>query len=725
MKYWLLTTEYPPFIGGGIGTYCSVTAAMFAERGHEVTVFVADASVKDVATRQEGRLRLVRFNTSRTNSSDHLGHVTNISYEFAHIVRHFIESEGKPDIIEAQEYLGIAYYILQYKYLLSPWCVDVPVLITMHSPSQLYMTYNHVPVYRYPNFWICEMERFCLKAADQVISPSRYMVRELKERAVLTREGIAIVPNPFDAGLAGMKDLPNEMSGDGEIIFFGKLTVQKGAFRLFRYFQQLWDGGFNRTLHVIGGQDIVYHPEGRTMGDIVRKKYRKYIESGLLKLEDRIGREDIAARLSKAEVVVIPSDNDNMPYVLFEMMSLGRIVLVSRQGGQSEVVEDGVDGFIFDHNEPVTFATQLERILKLDKTERSRIAANAVLKVTKQYSADSIYGQKLSVLQELLRQPSAPKQLYPFLFEEKKDVSVLHDADDNNLLSVVVPYFNMGAYIDETIASLQRSLYKEMEIIIVNDGSTDELSLQKLDNYRNASGIKVIDIQNSGLATARNLGASSASGTWLAFLDADDTVEPSYHSTAITVLQHYKNVHFVGCWVRYFGNSGNKWPSFNPEPPLILNHNSINSSALVYRRSAFLAGGLNDTSMLFQGYEDYESVISMIDHGFGGVVIPETLFNYRVRHQSMFRVISKSKKLNLYQHISNKHQELYGRFAVDLFNLLNANGPGIVLDNPSLDYHLADNLPIGGRLSRQIIAMVKKNRFVKTMAYKAYKMLKK
>jgi len=162
-----------------------------------------------------------------------------------------------------------------------------------------------------------------------------------------------------------------------------------------------------------------------------------------------------------------------------------------------------------------------------------------------------------------------------------------------------------------------------------------------------------------------------------------------------------------------------------PEPPLILNHNTINSSGLVYKRAAFLAGGKNDADMTFPGFEDYESVIAMLDNGFGGVVFPETLFNYRVRTDSMFRTISRSKKLNLYQFISNKHKQFYATFAADVFNLLNANGPGILLDNPSLDHHLADRLPFGGKLSGKVIGLIKRNRFVKTIAYKVYKMMKK
>ena len=146
MKYWLLTTEYPPFFGGGISTYCYHTANMLNERGHAVSVFINDAAVSDFVSENRNGIRMIRFNPFRTNSSDFLGHATNISYEFAHIIKHFVETEGKPDIIEAQEYLGIAYYLLQYKYMLYDWCKNIPVVITMHSPSFLYMEYNHVPI---------------------------------------------------------------------------------------------------------------------------------------------------------------------------------------------------------------------------------------------------------------------------------------------------------------------------------------------------------------------------------------------------------------------------------------------------------------------------------------------------------------------------------------------------------------------------------------------------
>ena len=226
MNYWLLTSEYPPFFGGGIGTYCAITARMMSEKGHDVTVFVSDNTVRDITLTNQEKIRIVRFNPSRTASSSFLGHVTNLSYEYASIVRHFVEKEGKPDCIETQEYLGIGYYLLQFKFLLYDWCKDIPVLVTMHSPSFLYMEYNHVPMYRYPNYWICEMERFCLQAADLVISPSRYMLQELEKRYKLTNNNVAIVSNPFSDVFTEPRGGDEIVKAD-QIVFFWQANTSK------------------------------------------------------------------------------------------------------------------------------------------------------------------------------------------------------------------------------------------------------------------------------------------------------------------------------------------------------------------------------------------------------------------------------------------------------------------------------------------------------------------
>lgn len=722
MNYWLLTTEYPPFFGGGISTYCYHTALMLADKGHPVSVFINDPSVSDHIAEQREGIRIIRFNPYRTKSSSFLGHTTNISYEFSQIVKLFIEKEGKPDIIEAQEYLGVAYYLLQYKHLRYDWCHDVPVLVTMHSPSFLYMEYNQVPMYKYPNYWICEMERFCLQAATFIISPSKYMLDELQKRFLLTNENIAVIANPYKTLHTA---IPNAGIHNGEIIFYGKLTPQKGAFKLLYYFKKLWNDNFKRPLTIIGGQDIVYQPEDLTMGDWIKKNFNQYIQQGLLKIEGRIKPDEIKNRISKAEIVIVPSMNDNLPYVVFEMMALGKVLLASKQGGHAEVIENDIDGLIFDHELPETFFQQLEKMLALSGEERKKLSQNAFEKVRTQYSPGAIYQKKIKVLEKIIAGDTQKQTGFPFIRPSQKKEYAFQGSGEKGLLSIVVPYYNMGRYIDETIQSILQSDFLNKEIIIVNDGSNDEASIKKLEEYKSNDLIKIISGPNKGLAHTRNTGAEYASGEFLAFLDADDKAGRSYYSSAIRALHAHDNIDFVACWTEYFEGSNKKWPAFLPEPPIILYHNTVNSSALIYKRQSFLAYGKNDTGMSFQGLEDYESVVSILAKGGHGVVLPEVHFYYRVRKDSMIRSISKTKKLLLYQHISNKHKNFYATFASEIFNLLNANGPGIVLDNPSLDYYLAEKLPFRGVISTKIISLIKQNRFIKFIAYRIYRLVKK
>ena len=692
---------------------------MLSQKGHEVTIFVNDTSVDDFTISNSDGGRVVRFNPSSTGASSFLGHVASLSYEFAHITKRFIDEEGKPDIIEAQEYLGIAYYLLQFKYLMYDWSKDLRVLITMHSPAFLYLEYNHVPLFQYPNYWIGEMERFCIQAADAVISPSKFLIDEVGKRFKYSHSNFFVVPNPFDFKVKHEADV----CLNKDIVFFGKLSAQKGTFSLLRYFKSMWEKGFCEPLVLIGGQDIVYHPEGKTMGDVIRRLYKSYIQKGLLRMESQIAPSQIHSRLQRAKVVIVPSTVDNLPYVVMEMMSLGLVVLVSMQGGQAEIVENGLNGFVFDHEEEDSFRVQLERILSLSAEQRAVIGNNAIKRINETYNLEVIYNQKFKVIQNILDKEKGNEN-FPYVRITGKGIN--NEAKSlflGGLFSVVIPYYNMGKYIDETIDSVINSEFALKEIIIVNDGSTDLESISKLESYRDRPLFRVIDVPNQGLASARNLGAVCAQGEYLAFLDADDKVAPDYFAKAISILRQYKNVHFVGAWTQYFEGSSKIWPTFSPEPPLLLFHNLVNSSSLIYKRSSFLAAGLNDKNMPFQGLEDYESVISLVNKGFSGVVLPETLFYYRVRKNSMIRGVSKVKKTILYDYICKKHKDFYAAYSSETTSLLNSNGTGIVLDNPTLDLHL-HSFPYSNILVREVILLLKKSSTLKKIALRAYNYIK-
>lgn len=707
MNYWLLTTEYPPFHGGGISTYCYHTACMLVDHNIKITTFVPDDNVPDykITNTPEGN-RIIHFNTNRSNSAEYLGYAARLSYEFALIVQHIIQIEEKPDLIEAQDYLGISYYLLQFKHLLYPAVKDIPIVITLHSPAFLYLEYNRVPVYRFPDFHTGEMEKEAIKMADWLIAPTEFILEAIQPYIDITASNKTVIRNPY---IVPPHNTANAIERN-KIVYYGKLSPQKGSFELLSYFKTLWENGFKHPLHMIGGTDIVYHPEQLTMGQLASKKYEKYITNGLLLLHGKIKPSAIERELHSAHVIVVPSIVDNLPYVVIESMALGKVVLASAQGGQREMIDHGVNGFLFDHTIAGDFEEKLQLVLSLTDEKIVAIGHAAKAKVAAMYDPALISKQKLPLLNDIIQ----TKQLtttYPFLYQNKyKPVTSI-----GNLLSVVIPYYNMGKYITQCVQSIKTSTYPEIEILIINDGSTDRESLAVLKELEQTGGIKVFNKPNEGLADTRNYGALKAAGDWLAFLDADDLVTPDYYENALRVLKQYTNVFFVGSFVQYFGDTNRKWVTYTPQPPYALVHNPVNSSGLVYKKAAFLNAGQNDKKVDY-GLEDYESVIHLLSVGYNGVVLPEFKFQYRVRGDSMIRKITREKLLYSYKYIAEKHSSYYATFATQINNLLNANGPGFLFDNPTFAVSVNTNTENNSWLYRKAKAFIKKNKTLKKIA---------
>ncbi|MDB3887357.1 glycosyltransferase [bacterium] len=716
MKYWLLTTEFPPIHGGGISTYCWHTAKMMAAQGHVVTIFIND---NDVSSFKEeyptDNVKLIRFNPNQVEIGKALGYEARLSLEFSSIVEKEIIKEGIPDILETQDYLGIGYYTLQKKLLLYKNFKELKVVLTMHAPNFLYLDYNQVPLYNFPDYWTGEMEKASIKMADLVISPSNYLIEELKSRIDFETHLPTRIFNPFIT-----EDNSPASYNNGDIVFFGKLTPQKGAIEMLSYLKKMWDKGFDKPISIIGGGNHLFYPVGKDLIDIIKEKYQSYIQKGLISFEGNMPPEKLIKRLEKAHVIITPSIVDNLPYAVLEAMSMGKIVLGSTNSGHTEVITNKKNGFIFDHKIPGDFETSLLNILSIKKEELLEIGEEAKKRVKQLTNYDIVYNQKIKVLNNLIEKQQEVN-VFPFIERIEKNTQNITQIKTakTDLLSVVIPYYNMGKFIEDTLKSASKITYPNYEIIVVNDGSDCDLSIKKIEELKSKYKFTLYNKENEGLSLTRNFGAEKAQGCYLAFLDADDTVNENYYNNSIEVLEKYDNVSFVGCWAQYFGESTDIWPTFNPEPPYLLTHNMINSSALVYKKDHFLQYGKNDSKLIY-GMEDYDSVISMVKNGARGVAFPEIWWNYRIRKNSMAQSFTKNKELYLYRLISKKHQTFFNMYASEIANLLNHNGSGIFYNNPTS----SNKVSAYRFLPLQVIALIKRNKGLRIIAKKAYQLLK-
>lgn len=118
----------------------------------------------------------------------------------------------------------------------------------------------------------------------------------------------------------------------------------------------------------------------------------------------------------------------------------------------------------------------------------------------------------------------------------------------NCLISVVVPVYNMEKYLARCLDSILRQTYRNIEIIVVNDGSTDESWSICLNYSLSDRRIKIVDQQNLGLSGARNTGLRYASGDYLTFVDSDDWVHPRMIEFLYNSLRdHSSDISFCGC----------------------------------------------------------------------------------------------------------------------------------------------------------------------------------
>ena len=223
------------------------------------------------------------------------------------------------------------------------------------------------------------------------------------------------------------------------------------------------------------------------------------------------------------------------------------------------------------------------------------------------------------------------------------------------LVSVIIPCFNHGRYLDEAVNSVLLQTFQDFEIIIVNDGSTDSFTNELLLDYRRPK-TRVIHIENSGVSNARNVGIMESTGRYILPLDADDKILPTYIEKAVREMEQNPILGIVYAKAKFFGKSSGELSRTEYHFPEILNRNCIVCTALFKRESWQRVGGYKKE--MRDGLEDYEFWISLIEDGAEVFKIPETLFEYRIHTTSRTTVANKNT-IKLVSKIILLHLPLY------------------------------------------------------------------
>ena len=227
-------------------------------------------------------------------------------------------------------------------------------------------------------------------------------------------------------------------------------------------------------------------------------------------------------------------------------------------------------------------------------------------------------------------------------------------------VSIIIPCYNQGAYLEEAVRSVLDQTFQDFEILIVDDGSTDEASIRILKGCPWPK-TRVIHTENRGLAAARNNGIREARGEYILPLDADDKIGPGYLEDAVRILDRHPDIGIVYSEAAYFGVRTGHWhlPEYTPDQMLF--QNLIFCSALFRRADWERAGGYN-INMIY-GWEDWDFWLSLIQLGVRVYRIPKVHFFYRLRDASMIQDMDEGRQFFMRLHAILNHSDLYRRMA--------------------------------------------------------------
>lgn len=248
----------------------------------------------------------------------------------------------------------------------------------------------------------------------------------------------------------------------------------------------------------------------------------------------------------------------------------------------------------------------------------------------------------------------SPEYYYPYHWDQfyvpecvtENTLSVHHWGNSwNNKVSVVIPCYNQAHFLNDSIESVLAQTYKDVEIIVVNDGSPDNTS----EIAKKYPTVRLIEQKNKGLSGARNAGIKVAKGGWILTLDADDKIHPQFLEKTVG-----KN-DIVSCSLITFGTENKRWKQQyeNPTTNEFLRGNPIHCCSLFKKDVWTMSGGYDENMKL--GYEDWEFWIRATKCGFNvSCLNEEYLFFYRQHAVSMLKQ-ARLKHNDIISYMSSKH----------------------------------------------------------------------
>ena len=380
MKIAFLTQEFPhPKIGlsGGIGTSIYNLSKGLIQLGHEVSILVYGQESDELFT-EDGisfyRIKNIKFKGfSRYFTQKKIEKLVNT-----------LAKQKKIELLEVPDWTGITSAI-------KPIC---PVVIRLNGTDTYFCHLDHRPV-KFINKY---HEKKALQNADALISVSQFTA-DLTNKLFSLHRNFTIIPNSIDVD--NFLNVNKHDEDENTILYFGTLIRKKGLLELPFIFNEIYKKNNQVKLVLVGrdASDIISGNQStwsmlESLFDDAARKNVSYLGS--------VNYEEIKECISKSTVCVFPTFAEALPVSWIEAMAMQKAIVASNIGWASEVIDDGVNGFIID---PKNHHNYAEKVLELlnDVEMRTKFGVEARKKVQQKFSIEVIAKQSLAFYQKVIK----------------------------------------------------------------------------------------------------------------------------------------------------------------------------------------------------------------------------------------------------------------------------------------------------------------------------------
>lgn len=397
-----VSREYPPSKrGGGIASYIKEMATSMAALGHQVTVVAASDDTRLSSDSVEEGVRVIRLNGGdfvipEVEGNSKLKKLRPLYrfWSYRRKVRETVMGLNDVDVIEVPEY-GVESLYLHG--------IGIPVVVRLHTPalmnhydmSRMGLTKRNLP------FYIPQLYELKEIARANYVSSCSASLKEWCEKYAGLKEGIAkVIWNPIKVDESN--ELKNKTSNTSktyigsntkhDILFAGTVCDWKGCGDLCETGQILANDGLNSFKISFVGKTGAY-------AEMLKEKYG---HKPWFDLVGKVAREELMERYRKADVVVFPSWWENMPMVCLEAMSQGAIVIGSSSGGMSEIIEDGVSGWLVEPRSPRKIAAAIRKAHAMTNEERENMSSAAQMRIKEYFSTEVICREMEQYFEEVI-----------------------------------------------------------------------------------------------------------------------------------------------------------------------------------------------------------------------------------------------------------------------------------------------------------------------------------